>query len=287
MNILLVLIEFKLILVILNIFKCNNDKDSKCCCEPVLGDNNNDNVKQEGEVVVKEDKLLVTVDVWSAFPNGTYPKLRQVNTNDDNDNVDQCHGKQQLSTKSSTNQLLFYSLAPGSTGALNGLGPNGYDLPPWGPPAIHVLVTSHLDTHDHLLLDIPILYTNHYVNETSSTTVNMTYGTFTGPDLRGSAWMGNKGASSTSSPYYEMKSFRTNSMYYHHTNHTEYHTTVELDIYLQPKKEKPLLKPCCSKSKQRSLEKYEHLCQSTIYGTSFFLEPISICAPTLLDYFDL
>jgi hypothetical protein len=43
---------------------------------------------------------------------------------------------------SSSGTATAHTYVPGVYGSLNGLGPGGLDLPPWGPPVVHLLVTA-------------------------------------------------------------------------------------------------------------------------------------------------
>lgn len=161
-----------------------------------------------------------------------------------------CRARQQLDTSSST--LTFTTVAPGSTGNLGGLGPYGYDFAPYGPPVIHILAL-HPDT-EPLLLNVPILIQRQTLEST----------TFKGSDWRGAAWTQKKPGVLP----YNITSWEGNV--------PENSVHIHLDVFLQEQTDQTM-----------SLSK--KLCRSWIYGqpSSFFVEPISVCAPSMLDFFAL
>jgi hypothetical protein len=150
---------------------------------------------------------------------------------------------------STTSSLVFETVAPGSTGSLGGLGPSKLDFMPYGPPSIHFLVTS--PSHVATLIDVPVLLDPKTLNAQS----------FRWSDWRGSAWT----KFSEENPPYKIVSWKgdaKNSL-----------IEIELDIFLEASatNESPLL------------------CRSWFHSSpsSFFLEPISVCSPSMLDFFSL
>jgi hypothetical protein len=146
----------------------------------------------------------------------------------------------------------FSTVAPGSTGSMGGLGPGGWDTYPYGPPVIHLLIKAA--NRAPLLVDIPILFSMQTFEQTS----------FWGGDFRGAAWV-----RKSEGMRYRFISWKG------YPKHNRIET--EIDIFLHDGSLTP----------QKSLE--PELCRSFLYGfpSSFFLEPIALCAPSLLDFFDL
>jgi hypothetical protein len=149
----------------------------------------------------------------------------------------------------SGSSLVFETVAPGSVGAMGGLAPFG-DVMPFGAPVIHILVSS--PGHSPALFDLPVIV--------SSGKTTLEQGRFRGPDLRGVAWV----KEGKESPY-EVVSWKGHKL----SNSVE----MEIDIFL-------------AKSNNHYAPDF---CPSLLYGlpSSFFLEPISICAPSMLDFFKL
>lgn len=146
--------------------------------------------------------------------------------------------------------LIFETVGPGSVGSLGGLGPS-IDLPPFGPAVIHVLVTA--DGHFPTLLDIPM----QMAKRKKSNTIEER--SFYWSDLRGPAWVKHKPAPAEQP--YSVASWKQNAD----------RIEIGLDIYLEENNETP--------------DDVAIFCPSWRY--SFFLEPISLCFPSLLDFFQL
>jgi hypothetical protein len=147
----------------------------------------------------------------------------------------------------------FSTVAPGSTGSLGGLGPGGWDASPYGPPVIHLLVNAA--SRAPLLVDIPILFNAQTLEQAS----------FWGSDFRGAAWV-----RKSEGVRYRFVSWKGNPKH----NRIE----TEIDVFLHD---------ASLTAEKTSLE--PELCRSFLYGfpSSFFLEPIALCAPSLLDFFAL
>lgn len=202
----------------INLQSCHKRENNKCCCQ---------NLPTEAEV-----------EVWQTRSDGTYSSL----AGKDGD----CRAR----SSTRQGQVVFQTLAPGSVGSMVGLGPNGWDCPPYGPPAIHILVHDYL--HASTLVDVPVVFDAKTLRQTS----------FWGPDFRGASWVQKK----------ESSRFRVTSWKgFMDENRIE----IELDI---------LLYQTFSNASQST-----NLCPSSVYGlpSSFFLEPIAVCAPSMLDFFGL
>ena len=130
----------------INLFGCQAGGDT-CCCHTL----------NEADI-----------EIWQARPDGTYSSL----SNEDKE----CRAR----SHTVTGNAVFQTVAPGSTGSLQGLGPNGWEFAPYGPPTIHILVKA--TEYDATLVDV-LLPINMKTLE---------HGKFWGPDIRGSAWVRQK-----------------------------------------------------------------------------------------------
>jgi len=147
----------------------------------------------------------------------------------------------------------YTTVAPGSTGILGGIGPGRWDWSPYGPPVMHMLV-SGVDGHDSVLVHVPMLMDRKTLEPTS----------FWGPDWRGPAYFTPKNL-----PPFQVDSWEPSV--------EENKVRMEISIFL-------------TSNQQSAASRVEDaMCKSWVYGlpSSFFLEPISICAPYLLDFFPL
>jgi hypothetical protein len=209
----------------------------------------------------------------------------QHNNNNNNEHHNNNSNKNNHTT-STTSSLVFHTLAPGSTGALNGLGPNRWDIPPYGPPVIHMMIhtsskissSAALGTPNKrtLFIDVPILM--------SKTTLESTK--YYGSDYRGPAWVATK-------PSSHRRRRRRSRI----TNHESYQITrwepqpeknqirMEMDVFIPHPHESNDVRTTIIGPSRKQI-----LCPSSYwYGfpTSFFVEPIAVCAPSLLDFFPL
>jgi hypothetical protein len=205
--------------VITNLWSCSDPTEKEqCCCQTLLDKN-------------------TKMEVWQARPDGTYSSLMSGN------------GDCRATIIPENGQANFTTLAPGSVGALGGLGPGGWDVAPYGPPAIHLLVTS--PNHESLLIHIPIVPHVKTLEQKS----------FWGGD-----WRGHAGRKRHSVDAFNMTTWNVG---------TNNEIQVEIDIYLtQGNSFQDLVKD---------------LCPSRLYGMpkSFYTEPIAVCAPSLLNFFPL
>jgi len=77
------------------------------------------------------------VSIWHARPDGRYGPLGLSPDNDDG--VGQCRG---MFPSDSHGTVTVDTFVPGTYGILNGLGPGGFDLPPYGPKVVHFHVQA-------------------------------------------------------------------------------------------------------------------------------------------------
>lgn len=190
----------------------------------------------------------VVVEVWQTRPDGSFSSLRNRNGVEEGD----CRAVGRIGASSITT---FTTVAPGSTGCLGGLGPS-VEFWPYGSPFIHFLVTA--PGHTPTLVDVPIMFNKNNYEQKS----------FFGPDWRGPAWVKEK----TSYSLYEITSWKGDSV--------RREIDINLNLYLTAEEGGE------SSEDERTKPTF---CSSILYGlpSSFFLEPISVCAPSLLDFFPL
>eukprot|EP00934_Nitzschia_sp_Nitz4_P006110 Nitzschia sp. Nitz4//scaffold137_size62074//2671//3615//NITZ4_006403-RA/size62074-processed-gene-0.77-mRNA-1//-1//CDS//3329535664//6100//frame0 len=141
----------------------------------------------------------------------------------------------------------FSTVAPGSTGVMGGLGPAGWDWAPFGQPVIHFLVK--VQGHTPLLVDYPVALDFQTLDQTA-----------TSSDFRGLAWV----RKNPSNPSLRLRSWVPNV--------AEHHVELTFNVFL------PV-----------SHDDSVKFCPSLLYGLpgSFFLEPISVCAPSMMDFLPL
>ncbi|KAG7344172.1 hypothetical protein IV203_022180 [Nitzschia inconspicua] len=148
----------------------------------------------------------------------------------------------------------FSTVAPGSTGIMAGLGPRGWENSPYGPPVMHLLVKA--PHHDPLLLDVPVLIHPKTLQERP-----FSLSIF---DWRGLSW---SKRSKGEAPPYKVASWTADK----EKNHIDMKVNVFLEL----------------QTAERS-PKAPEFCPSWYFlPGSFFLEPISVCAKYLLDFFQL
>jgi hypothetical protein len=224
--------------VTLRLWSCaaSRELEGDCCCDSL-------------EVV---DTPSSNVQIWQASPDGRYSSLKQKNYYQHAGNDDECRTTLPIPTDGVAS---FSTVAPGSTGLFSGLGPNGWEFNPYGPPVIHML--ANIAGHDPLLVDLPTLIHPKTLVQRD----------FFLPDLRGVSWV--KALPSDASSAIEITSWTPNV--------SKKEIAIEVSLYLQRQPE--------------GKAQYENVnfCESWIYGlpSSFFREPISLCAPSLMDFFDV
>lgn len=214
--------------VTLKIQSCDaSGRDGHCQCRSIP----RDVVRDAGSVV----------EIWQAKPDGRYSSMRPTMPDSDD-----CRAQIPLGD---TDVVEFSTVAPGSTGALGGLGPGGWEFFPYGPPTIHFLVRAK--GHSPLLIDLPML-----INSKTLEPQGFSVG-----DFRGVAWL--KDSNPSEAPV-TIRSWKPNV--------SENSIALEVDIFL------PV-----------SHMDEPDFCPSRMYGapSSFFLEPMSFCAASFLDFFAL
>lgn len=206
------------LLVRANLWSCSST-EKECCCESLV-------------------EATAKAEVWQARPDGTYTSLQSGN------------GDCRATVLPQNGQLQFTTMAPGSTGALGGLGPSGWDAAPYGQPVLHMLLTA--DEHQALLIHVPIVPHGKTLEQRS----------FWGGDFRGHA-----GKKKSEAGPYKVTSWTVDG--------DAGEIQVEMDVFLT------------RGSSAEDLTK--ELCPSFLYGmpSSFFVEPIAVCAPSLLNFFPL
>ena len=199
-------------------------------------------------LIKSENSTNVAIEAWQTRPDGTYSSLRKGEQEGD------CRARMFLAVNESS--VAFETVAPGSYGSLGGLGPSKWDFVPYGIPVIHIMVSAA--GHAQTLIDLPVLMNRKTLEAR----------TFSGPDWRGSSWVREK---QDELPY-NFTAWKPDS----ESNQVE----IEVDIFLKTEPDESSTSDIPSSSK---------LCQSQLYGLpySFFLEPISECAPSMLDFFAL
>lgn len=196
-----------------------------------------------------------TMEVWQARPDGTYSSLSR---KDDYD----CRASIGPKTMDGSSSVVLNTLAPGSTGCLGGLGPSGWDFPPYGPPVIHFMIQDHSYRHLPLLVDVPITFHRKTLKYSKSFTF--------WPDLRGPAWVAPRDPHQRTS--YQVRSWEPNGDVKSRT------IAADLDFYL--------IQSESYKSNPSVTNKW--LCPSWVFSPkSFFLEPVSVCTAWLLDFFSI
>ena len=144
------------------------------------------------------------------------------------------------------------TLAPGSVGMFSGIGPRGVDLPPYGPPVINFFIQSQ--GHNSLLVNIPVSAKSFY-----------------GPDLRGPVMVGSgSGKSGGASAQISSWNVEDNG-----------DISLSIDFFLTARSS--------DGNAGGDPTSLSHIfCNSWFHGTpSFFVEPIAVCAPSVLDFFEL
>lgn len=145
------------------------------------------------------------------------------------------------------------TLAPGSVGMFSGIGPRGVDLPPYGPPVINFFIQSQ--GHNPLLVNIPVSAKSFY-----------------GPDLRGPV-MVSSGSGKSGGASAQISSWNVED---------NGDISLSIDFFLT------------ARSSDGSVDNdstalSDIFCNSWFHGTpkSFFVESIAVCAPSVLDFFEL
>ena len=137
---------------------------------------------------------------------------------------------------------------------MTGLGPGGFEWNPYTPPVIHLLV--NIPGHTPLLLDFPALIHPKTLQQRD----------FSLRDWSGTAWVRK---TPTQKLPFEISSWEATK--------EENRVSIKANIYVQqsPSSEDTASTP--------------GFCPSWFYGLpgSFFLEPIAVCAPSMLDFLSI
>jgi hypothetical protein len=262
----------------MNFLGCHIESSSSstqsCCCRELINHDSD-----------------IEIDVWQTRPDGTYSSITSsMQVGSTINGPSECRARNRISQQTNQNSIVFQTVAPGSTGSMYGLGPNQWDFVPYGPPVLHILVQPsnkppNSDSPNNLfyaptLVDVPIIVRNLH---------SLQQGTFYGTDLRGVAWV--KQGKSKKNPQYKITSWNPIPQ----RNHIE----IEMDIYVPywiqnatVSSKKTATSASVTKmiqSTKTTTSNQELLCPSYVYGlpNSFFLEPIAVCSPSLLDFFEM
>ena len=223
--------------IILNIYPMSttvSDED-ECCSSPLTSSSDT-------------DAILATVEAWQTRPDGSYSSLR-----DRHETLD-CRARVDMIKGDDLGGAIHLeTVAPGSSGIMGGLGPSHWDMMPYGPPVIHLLVTS--ESHSPTLIDVPLLVDLKTLESKK----------FGWSDFRGVSWA----RSTTKGQPYSLT---------WQSSPGKNEITLDIVVYLAKLDGEEDSSPVSSS-----------MCQSylPLAPPSFFLEPISECSPFLLDYFDL
>jgi hypothetical protein len=205
--------------------------EEQCCCTPILASEND-----------------IQMEVWQTQPNGLYSSLTP----------GKAEGVCRATLPSGTTS--FTTLAPGSTGIFGGLGPPGFltDIGFYGPPVIHMLITSPSKNHEPLLLHLPMTMDRKTLHPKQ----------FFGPDWRG--------------PAHVTQNIKPKDQAFALEEWAVHKDDDRLDVTV-----KVFLTRATEAAESTSLQ--DTMCPSSWYGSpsSFFLEPIAVCAPSLLDFFPM
>ena len=212
------------------------------------------------------------VEIWQTRPDGLYGSPRNIKNNN---NDDECRATIPVDTR--TGKAHFTTVAPGSTGIMGGLGPRSSDYWPYGPPVIHILVTTPPTSNENkndvllyapLLLDLPALI--------HSTTLEQRSFSLSAFDWRGHAWSKRKQSKETVPPF-DITSWNVND--------EKNRIDIDVDIFLE--RIPPPVEGIATTTTASAAE--PEFCPSFTYilPGALFLEPIAVCAKSLLDFFPM
>ena len=200
----------------------------------------------------KSSPVTATIEAWQARPDGSFGSLRP--------GVEDGACRAQLESHNKGGgggTFEFHTFPPGSYGILGGLGPNKWDFMPYGEPVIHFLVTTSAG-YAPTLVDVPIYF--HWDSLESRS--------FGWNDWRGSAWVRQKSEDAG----YEIT--------YWKADRPRRSISIGLNLFLQQNPSFP---------DTGSAFSHESTCESLVYGlpSSFFREPMAVCASSTLDFFTI
>ena len=218
------------------------------------------------------DTTTMTMDVWQPRPDGTFSSLRT------GIEEGECRANVPISTKTNDDfsniigQARFETLVPGSPGVLGGLIPTtSKDYPPYGPGIIHV----YLNAKGYY----PVLGQLN-MNELDDWLMNKDSRRFRfrGSDFRPQANANNIDADSSSGG---------GGIEIHHIeiSKTTRQLSLEVDVFIVP------LEQIDGEETTQSTSLSDVFCTSrgllNWIVSGFFKEPIAVCFPSLLDFFQL
>ncbi|KAL7575301.1 hypothetical protein ACA910_001826 [Epithemia clementina (nom. ined.)] len=242
----------------------NNIKSSgnDCCCRPIHN-------------LPNQEKGNIVVEAWQARPDGSYSSIRPSNGKDDDD----CRARIVLDTTTSAGEhakaanriISLETVAPGSVGSLGGLVPwPSLDWMPYRPPLLHLLISSPKLAQASVLFDLPLLIDPKTLMQQEFSSSSSWRGPQSLNDMIPSA----KNQASPIKISSWIPNLKDNTI------------DVSLDVFLERKTTCAAADDCAGEMDD---DKAKLFCNSLPFGfpASFLLEPISICSPTVLDFFDL
>ena len=212
------------------------------------------------------DTTTMTMEVWQPRPDGTYSSLRT------GIEEGECRANVPISTKTNEDfsniigQARFETLVPGSSGVLGGLIPNtSKDYPPFGPGIIHVYLNAK---------GFQPLLGQLNMNELDDWLLNKDRRRrfrFRGSDFR---------------PQANANSIEiSGGISIQSVSQTSRHLSLEVDVFIVP------LEQIDVEETTQSPNLSDVFCTSRglvdWITSGFFKQPIAVCFPSLLDFFQL
>ena len=214
------------------------------------------------------DTTTMTMEVWQPRPDGTYSSLRT------GIEEGECRANVPVSTKTNEDfsniigQARFETLVPGSSGVLGGLIPNtSKEYPPFGPGIIHVYLNAK--GFYPLLGQLNMNELDDWLLNKDSRRFR-----FRGSDFRPQANANNIEGSSSGGGI-SIQSVSQISL----------HLSLEVDVFIVP------LEQIDVEETTQSPNPSDVFCTSrglvNWITSGFFKQPITVCFPSLLDFFQL
>ena len=216
---------------------------------------------------LSSNNAAITMEVWQPRPDGTYSSLRSgIDEGDCRATVPAVVNNRENEFSNFVGLVQFQTLSPGSPGLLGGLIPssNARDYPPYGQGIIHMLV--NIDGYHPFISQLSMSDLNDWLLLEKH-------------DSRGSRFRVN-GSMKNANSNLEIQSV-------HVTTQAGYDIAfeVKVDIFVDPKQQ--------GKAAPEGSSPQDLFCSSNHHGLfkwmaySFFKEPIAICFPSLLDFFEI
>ena len=254
------------LIVTANIYSCgDNDDGSKSM--PVSSISN----EEEEE---EDDDCVIAMEVWQPRPDGTYSSLRPgIEEGDCRASVPIQQNHMNTNNNNEFSNILghvqFSTLAPGSPGVLNGLIPLGSrDYPPYSKGNIGMYL--NIDGYYPWLGQLSMIELDDILKNKYKGPVGRRPHDAKNVNDNSSSGSGSSGGIEIKSVTQVSKSF----------------IKVEIDIFIEQRKPEEMM----TTSSQDSSDIF---CSSSSRGlfnwitSSFFKEPIAVCFPSLLDFFQL